>query len=224
MSSHHKCININVCKCKCVKVKNSSSIKVEDQIPHENAEENLDGCLNPIYDVVVLPKEKQPDSCKTVIKYAKKTNNKFLLRKRQLFNQLNDEKLEYTKNGICDSYIKYGKPSLGDVIDNIKLKADAKSKRLDRLLMRLRTEGEMYDESNSYYNKYINIGGNLEEIINEGIKEWFYINKTNYRSFFKLYKNEDIAQAKAFNAYIKKNGNDKYTERIRKSEMVLRLF
>lgn len=212
MSSHHEWVNKSINKYERLK----KLINVEDQIAHEHLDEYLDS-------------DEDDDNCSakcnrmTVIKYAK-SNKKFLLRKRQLFNQLNDKKLEYIKNGICDSYIKYGKPSLNDVIDNIKSKATAKSKRLDRLLTKLRTEGELYDESNSYYKKYVNNGGNLEEIINEGIKEWFYINKTNYQSFFELYKSEDIAQTKAFNAYIKKNGNDKYTERIRKTEMILRLF
>lgn len=202
MNKHHEYIG------GCLKVKGLFNLKkIDTKVT----------LLNPIGSEQVV------DKTTTVIKYANKTN-KILLRKRQLFNQLSDKKLEYIKNGICDSYIKYGKPSLNDVIDNIQSKTEAKARRLNMLLIRLHNENEKYDENNSYYSKYINNGGNLNEIINEGIKEWFYINKTNYLHYLKLYKNEDVAQTKAFNAYIKNHGHDKYTERIIKSEMVLRLY
>jgi len=159
-----------------------------------------------------------------IIKYANKKNSKILLRKKELFDNLNDRKLEYVRNGICDSYIKFGTPSLEHVIDNIQTKTDVQSKRLMRLIKRLNKECEVYDENISYYRKYIKYGGDLDYTVEEGIKEWFYINKTNYLEFLKIYKDEDKAQAKAFNNYIKRNKPDKYTERIRKSELILRLF
>lgn len=154
----------------------------------------------------------------------RKKNKKFLLRKKELFDHLNDNKLEYIKNGICDSYIKYGTPSLNDVISDIQTKSEIQTKRLHRLIKRLKKEGEIYDENVSYYRKYVKYGGDIDYTIDEGIKEWFYKNKTNYLEFLKTYKEEDKAQAKAFNQYIKQHGTNKYTEKIRKTEMVLRLF
>lgn len=157
----------------------------------------------------------------TVFKYTSK--NKILLRKKQLFEILNDNKLEYVKNGVCDSYIKFGTPPLNNVIDDIKTKTEGRINRLNRLLKRLRKEGEVYDEKNSWYQRYINTGSDINKAVDEGIKEWFFYHKTEYPDMLKMYKNEDFAQTKAFNAYIEKHGADRYTERIRKSEMVLEI-
>ncbi len=157
-----------------------------------------------------------------LINYDK--NRKILLRKNKLFEHLNDEKLIYVKNGICDSYIKFGTPSLKDVVNNIQNKSEKQIKRLRLLLKRLKEEGELYDENISYYEKYIKNGNDLTLTVEEGIKEWFYINKTNYLEILKIYKDEDIAQAIAYNNYIKKNGPDKYTERIRNTEMILKIY
>ena len=178
-------------------------------------------------DILSVGFEKEQDESEQkmnniTVRYAKK-NNKILLRKKELFDHLNNNKLEYIKNGICDSYIKYGTPSLNDVINNIQIRSDVQTKRLTRLINRLKKKGEMYDENVSYYKKYVKYGGDIKHTIDEGIKEWFYINKTNYLELLKIYKEEDKAQSKAFNQYIKQYGPNKYTEKIR-SEMVLRLF
>jgi hypothetical protein len=106
MSSHHE--NTKKRERKEKDVWDDSLIDVEDQNAHKHSDED-------------------PQDRKTIIKYANKTN-KILLRKRELFDQLSDKKLEYIKNGICDSYIKYGKPSLNDVINNIKTRTEAKTK------------------------------------------------------------------------------------------------
>jgi len=179
-------------------------------------------------DILDLESEKEqeetiPISNDIMVRYAKK-DKKILLRKKELFDHLSDKKLRYIKNGICDSYIKYGTPSLNDVISDIYTKSEIQLKRLERLIKRLKKEGEVYDENVSYYNKYVKYGGDIDHAIEEGIKEWFYINKTNYLELLKIYKEEDKAQAKAFNQYIKRHGSNKYTEKIRKTEMVLRLY
>jgi Zn-finger nucleic acid-binding protein len=132
--------------------------------------------------------------------------------------------MEYKKNGICDAYIKFGYPELNDIVQTIQTKSEIEMSRLSKLLRRLRKEDEEYDENNTYYKKYIKDGGDINFIISEGIKEWFYIKKTNYLELLKLYKSEDIAQSKAYNQYIKQHGSDKYTERIRKTELVMRLY
>ena len=43
-----------------------------------------------------------------------------IIRKKKLIDNLCENKLEYIKNGICDSYIKFGKPDLPIVIENIE--------------------------------------------------------------------------------------------------------
>lgn len=159
---------------------------------------------------------------KTIIKYDK--NNKILLRKKKLFDHLDNEKLEYIKYGICDAYIKYGSPSLEDVVKDMQDISEKKMTRLKKLLKRLKEEGEIYDENNSYYQLYIKNGFDFDYAVNEGIKEWFYINKTNYLELLEICKDEDMAEAEAFNQYVKINGFDKYTERIQRTEMTLKLY
>lgn len=148
-------------------------------------------------------------------------NSKVLLRKKELFNELSDNKLEYRKNGICDSFIKFGTPSLNVVIQTVQEKTESETNRLIKLLKCLKRENELYDKNNSYYKKYIRNGGDLEYHVNEGIIEWFYCHKTEYTKLLAKYKNADVAEAEAFNRYIRKNGNDRYTERIRKNEMIV---
>lgn len=162
------------------------------------------------------------DNVKPRIRYNNENN--ILLRKKELFEKLDNEKLNYIKNGICDSYIKFGKPSLDTVINSIHEKNNIKSKRLQKLINLLKEEGEEYDENNSYYKNYIKNGGDIRYAINEGIKEWFFMNKTHYLKFLKKYKNEEIAELKALNKYINDFGTDKYTEYIRKSEMNIKLY
>lgn len=166
---------------------------------------------------------KSHDLAGTIIRYEEE-NERLLLRKKQLFDQLTNNKLEYTKNGICDSFIKFGKPELNIVIKDVQKRTEVQSKRLTKLLNRLRKEDETYDENISYYKKYIKYGGDLDYHVDEGIKEWFYVNKTKYLEFLKIYKDEDRAQANAFNNYIKTVGHDKYTERICQTEMIIRLY
>jgi len=163
------------------------------------------------------------DKHEVIIKYEK-NSNRVLLRKKQLFDQLTNNKLEYTGDGICDSFIKFGTPPLNTVIENVQKRTEVQTKRLTRLLKRLRTEGEIYDENISFYQRYVKNGGDIDYYVDEGIKEWFYKHKTNYSRFLEMYRDEDRAQAKAFNDYVKTVGHDKYTERIRQSEMILRIY
>lgn len=158
-----------------------------------------------------------------IVRYEE-DNKKVLLRKKQLFDKLTDNKLEYMRDGMCDSFIKFGIPELNTVIKGVQQKTVVQSKRLTLLLKHLKKKGELYDETNSYYKKYIKYGGELDYHIDEGIKEWFYIHKTKYSEYIKIYKDEDKAQTKAFNEYIKNNGHDKYTDRICQTEMIVRLF
>src|SRR5579872_2872269 len=199
-----------------IKIKRKQRVKASDS----NEVVNKDNATSSDKYRVNIPDK---ESHEFIIRYEE-DNERVLLRKRQLFDQLSDNKLEYTRNGICDSFIKFGTPSLNTVIEDVQKKSEIQTKRLRKLLRRLKEEGEVYDERISYYKQYIKNGGDIDYYVEEGIKEWFYINKTNYLKFLKMYKNEDLSQTKAFNEYIKNVGYDKYTERIRRSEMVLRLY
>jgi hypothetical protein len=159
---------------------------------------------------------------KPIIHYTKQ--QKIILRKKQLFNKLSDNKLEYKKNSICDMYIKYGKFSINEIIDTMKDKEYKETRRLKLLLKKLEKEGEVYDENISYYIDYIKNGGDINYTISNGIKEWFYINKTKYLEFLKRFKDEDIAKTYAFNDYIKHNSYDKYIKRIQDTEMTIRIY
>ena len=162
------------------------------------------------------------DYNKPTIRHTK--HEKIILRKKQLFVELSENKLEYKKNSICDAYIKYGKYSKNDVIDIMKNKNLKEAKRLRILIKKLKKEGEIYDENISYYRDYIKNGGNIKYIISNGIKEWFYINKTDYLELLKRYRNEDIAKSYALNAYLRNNGKDRYTKRIHDTEMIIRIY
>lgn len=148
---------------------------------------------------------------------------KIKIRKKNLFERLETEKLKYIENGICDQYIKYDKNKIEDVIENIKNKELIETERLERLLEGIKKTGTYYDENISWYRDYIKRGGNLERTIKNGSIEWFYIHKTEYPRLLLKYRDEDIAQNKALHKYIKKNGCDKYVEKIRKNDMVIRL-
>ena len=147
-----------------------------------------------------------------------------MIRKKELFEKLCDNKLEYIKNGSCESFIKYGTPSIDTVIRNIQHKTNIETKRLIRVLKRLKQNGEVYDETNKYYAKYIKDGRDFEYNVIEGMKEWFYKNRTDYMILLKLYKDDDIAKAMAFNKYVRNHPADKYTNLIIQSEMIIRLY
>jgi hypothetical protein len=213
-----KCENIHANKMYKPHNNNNNEKNIDDNIPDQAHDQAQDQAQVQVHE----QDRSQDNNIDTIIRYDK--NKKVLLRKKQLFDHLNDKKLAYVKNGICDAYIRYGTPSLETVIHDIQTNSDKHIERLKKLIKRLKKEGEKYDEKNIYYQNYIKNGGDIEYNVNEGIKEWFYINKTNYPELLANYKDEDRAQAKAYNTYIKKYGPDKYTERIRKSEMILRLY
>jgi hypothetical protein len=146
---------------------------------------------------------------------------KIQVRKKKLFECLNDQKLEYKKNGICDQYIQFGKISLEEVVENIQKREEIEMTRLELLLRKLKKYGAVYDENNTYYRDYIKKGGDLEETVRNGEIEWFYTTKTDYLEFLKIHKNEEIAQTKALNQYIEQNGTDNMTNKIMKRDLTI---
>jgi prolyl oligopeptidase PreP (S9A serine peptidase family) len=119
--------------------------------------------------------------------------SKIIIRKKKLIDTLLEKKLKYTRNGLCDMYIKYGKPSINDIIDDIEKRDRLKQKRLLKLISRLNKLDFEYDNKNSFFSNYVSRGGDLEYSVEEGIMEWFYKNYTNYEELLNKYKDEDRA-------------------------------
>jgi len=120
--------------------------------------------------------------------------DKIILRKKKLIENLSENKLEYIKNGICDSYIKYGTPELNIVVENINTNTINKTNRLIELITKLKDHGHKYNENISYYQNYIRNGGDINYTINQGIKEEYYINDIEYNYYLNTYKDENIAE------------------------------
>ncbi len=149
---------------------------------------------------------------------------KIQVRKKKLFEELTSVKLEYIENGICDAYIKFGKPSLEEVISNIQKKSDDELDRYQLLMNKLNKNNLIYDEKVSQYRRYIKMGGSLKKAIEDGQIEWFYLNMTNYIELLRLYKDEEKARAIALNIFLKKNKHNRYTKKIIKNEMTLKMI
>jgi hypothetical protein len=153
------------------------------------------------------------DYVNPIIQIKNDTTHKIIIRKKQLFDKLDSHKLTYIKGGICDSFIKFGYPTLDQVILDIKEMTLQEEKRLDKLLNALKKNGLKYDSRVSYYKEYIEQGTSIGTALSEGKKEWFYINMTHYLELVKIYKDEDIAQNMALKRYIKKKGHDTYVQK-----------
>jgi len=120
--------------------------------------------------------------------------DKIILRKKKLLDNLSENKLEYIKNGVCDSYIKFGVPELEIVVENINTSTNMKIDRLVELIEKLKEYGKKYNENISYYQKYIRNGGDINYMIREGIKEEYYLNDETYNFYLNAYKDENIAE------------------------------
>jgi len=155
-------------------------------------------------------------------------NNKVRVRKKQLFDKLNSHKLTYVKGGICDSYIKYGYPSLDKVISDVQNLTDQEDQRLAKLLSHLKKRGLRYDSDVSYYREYIEQGTDLKTAIREGKREWFLLNRTPYSKYLEELRDEDRAEELAIDHYVRKHGYTrqlkKYTGIIKEFEMKIKLY
>ena len=148
---------------------------------------------------------------------------KLAFRKKILFDKLNRVKLQYIKNGICDSYIKYGKPSLSEVLINFQDKTNNEFNRLQFLIKKLKSRGIKYDERVKIFTTYTKRGGDINKVLDEGETEFLYWNFTDFPSLINKYP-EEIAKNIAMNKYIRENGRDKYINKIIKKEMTLNLY
>jgi hypothetical protein len=164
---------------------------------------------------------------KITVRYEKSAH-KIKVRKRQLFDKLNSRKLTYIRGGICDSFIKYGYPSLDEVIDDVQNTIELEDQRLEKLIRHLEKRRLIYDSKVSYYREYVEQGTDLRTAIREGKREWFLINKTCYLKLTALYKDEERAEKIAIDRYLRKNGYDREFRRHlgkrREFEMTIRLY
>lgn len=154
-------------------------------------------------------------------------NQKIIVRKKQLMDRLDSQKLTYVRGGICDSFIKYGFPSLEKVISDVEEMTKQEEQRLMNLITELKKIELRYDSRVSYYKEYVEQGTHLKTAIREGKKEWFYINMTDYLELVDFYKDEDMALTIALDRYIDTHGYDEYVKKyigVNYREMKLHLF
>lgn len=179
---------------------------------HINANNSV---ANDLYDVdeelIEIDHHNHKTDNKPIIKNDK--NQKIIVRKKQLMDSLNTRKLTYVKGGICDSFIKFGFPSLEQVISDVEEMTKNEERRLMRLIKELRKKDLTFDSRVTYYKEYIEQDTDLKTAIIEGMKEWFFINMTDYVSLVKQYNDEDRAQVIALDRYVDEHG---YDEHIRK--------
>ena len=163
-----------------------------------------------LIDIPVLDDEELDP--KITIHYEYDSHNKIRIRKKQLFDQLDTLQLTYVKGGICDSFIKYGYPSLDKVINDVQQSTTLEDRRLEKLVKNLEKRGLKYDSRVTYYREYVEQGTDICTAIREGKREWFLINKTAYLRLLTIFKDEERAEEKAIQRYLKKYG---YTQEFR---------
>ena len=178
--------------------------------------------------LIDVPIDHNNDILQTVTVRYDKSAHKIRVRKRQLFVELSSLKLTYIKGGICDSFIKYGYPSLNEVIDNVQTSTNLEDQRLETLMSHLKKLRLKYDPRVSYYREYIEQGTDLKTAIKRGKREWFLFNRTNYSDILSTYRDEERAEEEAIERYLRKSG---YTREFRKHigkrhefEMKIRLY
>jgi hypothetical protein len=115
------------------------------------------------------------------------------LRENQVKNALNEYKLENIKPSLCKSFIKYGVPTLENIINLFKNEQNNKEKRLCKLINKLEKEGKDYDENIPSLEKYIKEGGDIKKIIEESNLERLLIYNTKYLHYL---KHNDIQTAR----------------------------
>jgi len=169
--------------------------------------------------------EKSAD--KVIVRYEKSAQI-IKVRKRQLFDKLNSEKLTYVKGGICDSFIKYGYPSLEDVIQDVQTMTYHEDLRLKVLIKQLEKRRLKYDGRVSYFRDYVEQGTDLKTTIREGKKEWFLINNTDYLRLLPVLEDEEDAEEEAIQRYIQKKGYNRefirHIGRMKEFEMKITLY
>jgi hypothetical protein len=111
--------------------------------------------------------------------------NKEEIRKKEITLALKEHRLENIKPSMCSSHIKFGIPTLETIISVFKKEQNNKEKRLLYLINKLKKHGKEYDMNIPSYEKYINEGGNIKQIIIESDLEKSLVYNTKYANYLK---------------------------------------
>jgi|LakMenEpi03Aug12_release.lakeMendotaPanAssembly.Ray.scaffolds.fasta_scaffold424444_2 hypothetical protein len=122
------------------------------------------------------------------------------IRKKELFDKLKENKLEYKKNSICDAYIKFGSPNINEVVDILLKNQLDEINRFICLIDELNKRNINYDNRIPIFKKYIKNEIDIDETIKIAETEKFLIENTNYLSLLKIYDN-NIARDLALQKY-----------------------
>jgi hypothetical protein len=107
------------------------------------------------------------------------------IRKKEIESVLKEYKLENIKPSLCSSYIKYGIPSIENIVSIFQKEQNKKEKRLFNLIKELKKNGKEYDENIPMYETYIKEGGDILKIVRESELEKSLIYNTNYKHYLK---------------------------------------
>jgi len=132
------------------------------------------------------------------------------LRKKELFDKLKENKLEYKKNSICDAYIKFGSPNINEVIDILLKNQLDEINKFIFLIDELNKRNISYDSRIPIFKTYIKNEIDIDETIKIAETEKFLIENTNYLSLLKIYDN-NIAKDLALQKY---NNSTNYCDNI----------
>jgi hypothetical protein len=122
------------------------------------------------------------------------------IRKKELFDKLKENKLEYKKNSICDAYIKFGSPNINEVIDILLKNQLDEINKFIFLIDELNKRNISYDNRIPIFKTYIKNDIDINETIKIAETEKFLIDNTNYLSLLKIYDN-NIAKDLALQKY-----------------------
>lgn len=133
-------------------------------------------------------------------------NNKQLERKNFLTIKIKEYKLKYI-DPICAAYIKFGKPPLDEVVEQLIAEQNDFNDRMFELITFLNKNNIEYSENIPAYKKYIQCGGNLNKVLEESKIELFLVNQTNYLCLLKQF-DSNTAREVAIYKYIQDGGKD----------------
>jgi hypothetical protein len=123
---------------------------------------------------------------KNIISKRRKNIRKILLNSKLKLN-----KLEYKKNTVCDTFIKYGKPDIDTVIEILENENRNTTDNLITLINVLDDINEEYNPDVPAYKTYIKTGHNLNNVIKVGRIEKIIMKETNYLKYLKEYSQTD---------------------------------
>lgn len=132
------------------------------------------------------------------------------IRKQKLMDKLESKKLQYIKNGICDAYVKYGKPEISIVVRKVTEILKLEDKRKTNIMKKLLRKSIKCDDvyKVNYFREYIENDTDLNTAVTEGEKELFLLENTKYSKYLYELYDEEKAEKKALNEYTRIHRND----------------